>query len=465
MRKKKNKILNDVEFTTYGALGKVIARPEGKVLFAEGAIPGDVANVLVTKDKKDYAEGRILEIKKFSEDRIQPFCKHFGVCGGCKWQMLPYAKQLKYKGEEVASTFRKTGIHSEVSPIIGCSMDRAYRNKLEFSFSNKEFLPRNEFLEANAVHKNALGYHIPGLFDKVLDIQNCHLMHDINNEIRNAIRTFALEKQFEFYDIRNHTGWLRNLIIRYSTLKECMVNIVVAYEDRHAQNEIKDFLIQKVYGITTLLFTINPKLNSSIYDLEPEVCYGQGFIHEKLGNMKFKISPKSFFQTNTMQAEKLYEVTKDFSNLSGKETVYDLYCGTGSIGLFVAENAKKVIGVELIDDAVKDAKMNARINEVKNAEFFSGDVIRICNDDFFAKYGNPDVIIVDPPRAGLHEKLVTKLLEIAAPRIVYVSCNIATQARDLNLLAEKYTIRNLQPVDMFPQTHHIECVALMERTN
>jgi len=463
--KKSNKVLTDVEFTSYAALGKAIARPEGKVLFVKGVVPGDVADILVTKEKKDYAEGRVLQIKKFSGERVLPFCQHFGVCGGCTWQMLPYPKQLEYKEQEVRNTFKKSGIAAEVLPIIGSDKDREYRNKLEFSFSNKEYVVRAESPEGNINPKNAVGYHVAGVFDKVLDIHNCHLMENINNEIRNSLRNFALEKKYEFYDIRNHTGWLRNMIVRYSTLGECLVNIVVAHKDINAQNEIKDFLIQKVQGITTLLFTINPKFNSTIYDLEPEVFYGPGFIYEQLGKMKFMISPKSFFQTNTRQAEKLYQVTRDFAFLKGNEIVYDLYCGTGSIGLFISENTKKIIGVELIDDAVKDAKKNAEINDVKNAEFFTGDVIKICNDSFFEKHGHPDTVIVDPPRSGLHPKLVSKLLEIGAPQIVYVSCNIATQTRDLNLLADKYTIKKLQPVDMFPQTYHIECVALLELSN
>lgn len=457
--RKKNKILTDVEFVAYGALGRVIAKPEGKVLFAEGAVPGDVADVLITKSKKDWAEGRILRIKKFSEQRVIPFCPHFGVCGGCKWQMLPYNQQLKYKEQETKDTFRKAGIEAPVMPVLGCDSDRAYRNKLEFSFSNKEFVPAENFLKGDAAKKNALGYHVPRLFDKVIDITTCYLMDDINNKIRNSLRDFVLEKNYEFYDLKNHDGWLRNLIIRYTTLNECLVNIIVAYEDKPAQQEIADFLVEKVTGITTLLFTINPKLNASIYDLEPEVYTGNGYIYEQLGNLKFKISPKSFFQTNSFQAKKLYDITKTFAALTGTETVYDLYCGTGTIGLYLADKSKKIIGVEAVEDAIADAKYNAALNNISDASFFAGDVIRICNEAFFAVHGKPDVVILDPPRAGLHEKLIHLLLAVQPERMVYVSCNIATQARDLNLLSELYEVKRMQPVDMFPQTHHIECVA------
>lgn len=459
MRKKKKKqIIEDVQFTNYAALGRALARPEGKVLFADGVVPGDVADVLVTKSKKDWAEGRIVHIKKYSDDRITPICKHFGVCGGCQWQMLPYEKQLQYKEQEARDMFRKAGIDAEVLPIIGSSETYRYRNKLEFAFSNKEYLTTDRF-NAGEPMGNALGYHISGLFDKVLDITECHLMDPINDAIRNGMRQLALENNYAFYDIRNHQGWLRNMTIRYSTINECMINVIIAYRDEAAQKNITNFLITSFPQITTLLFTINPKLNDTIYDLQPEIAYGTGFIYEKLGSLKFKISPKSFFQTNTRQAVRLYDITKEFAALTGHETVYDLYCGTGSIGLYLCDMAKKVIGVEAIEDAVTDAKENAAINGVGNAEFYCGDVIKICNDEFFTKHGKPDVMIVDPPRAGLHEKLVDKLLEIAPKRIVYVSCNMATQSRDLNLMKGKYSIKSLQPVDMFPQTYHIECVA------
>lgn len=457
-RKRKEKILHDVVVTGFAALGKALAKPEGKALFIKGAIPGDVVDVLIYRSKRDWAEGRVIEIKKPSPDRIQPVCKHFGICGGCQWQMLPYAKQLEYKEQEVRDTFHKMGLEVPVLPIIGSDKSYKYRNKLEFTFSDREFLPSDRF-QAGEKAEVALGYHMPKHFDKILNITECHLMNEINDRIRNEIREFAINKGYPFYNVRTHEGWLRNMMIRYTTLQQCMINIVIAYEDADKQQEITSFLSSGFPEINTLLFTINPKLNDSIYDLTPKAAYGDGYIYEQLGRLKFKISPKSFFQTNTEQAVKLYDVAKQFARLTGGETVYDLYCGTGSIGMYLGDEAKKIVGVEVIEDAVTDAKENAQLNNVDNAVFFCGDVIKVCNDTFFEQHGRPDVVVVDPPRAGMHPDLVQQLMEIAPEKIVYVSCNIATQSRDLNLLKEKYEINQLQPVDMFPQTYHIECVA------
>ena len=493
-KKKQRIILEDLLITDYAAEGKALAKLEGKVIFISGAVPGDVADVLLTKNKKDWAEGRVMKIKKPSAERVTPFCKHFGVCGGCKWQMLPYIKQLQYKQQETAQNLRRIGKVElpEIFPIIGADHTEQYRNKLEFTFSNKEYFPAppppkaspnpskgGAFEEPANIEKlfefsdsknpplgcggaGALGFHVPRIFDKIIDIEECYLMDDVNNQIRNTIRAFALEHHFSFYDIREHTGWLRNVIIRLCSTGELMVNICLNYDEETDRKKLFDHVLQQVPQITTLLYTINPKWNDSIYDLTPQVYFGKGFATEKLGEFEFKISAKSFFQTNTKQAEKLYTVTRDFAALTGKEIVYDLYCGTGSIGIFVSKLAKKIIGVEVIEEAIADARENAAINKISHAEFFSGDVIKICNDEFFDLHGRPDVIITDPPRAGMHEKLVNKLLEIAAPKIVYVSCNTATQARDLGLLGEKYTIEKIQPVDMFPHTHHIECVVLLK---
>ena len=477
MKKGKKKIiLENVLVTDYAAEGKALAKLEGKVIFISGAVPGDVADVFITKNKKDWAEGRVQEIKEYAKERVPAFCKHFGVCGGCKWQMLPYAKQLHYKQQEAEQNLRRIGKVAlpEIMPIIGANDDKYYRNKLEFTFSNKRYFteppsPKGELIEA-AVYPplgdggsaGALGFHVPRLFDKIIDIDECYLMDDVNNSIRNTIRSFALENNFSFYDIRQHTGWLRNIVIRYCTTGELMINIVFNYEEESDRKNLLDHILKKIPSITTLLFTINPKWNDTIYDLTPQVYFGKGFAIERLENFVFKISPKSFFQTNTKQAEKLYAVTRDFAGLTGNEVVYDLYCGTGSIGIFVSKNAKKIIGVEVIEDAIKDAKENVALNNITHAQFFAGDVIKICNDDFFATHGKPDVIITDPPRAGMHDKLISKLLEITAPKIVYVSCNTATQARDLGLLSEKYSVEKIQPVDMFPHTHHIECVVLLK---
>ncbi|MFM6926717.1 MAG: 23S rRNA (uracil(1939)-C(5))-methyltransferase RlmD [Ferruginibacter sp.] len=464
---KKNKkiILEDLLVTDYAAEGKALAKLDGKVIFISGAVPGDVADVLLVKNKKDWAEGRVLKIKQFSEERVQPFCRHFGICGGCKWQMLPYAKQLQYKQQEVEQNLSRIGKVDlpEILPIAGADDTVHYRNKLEFTFSNKRYLTDDEIGQTDiTAQQNALGFHVPRIFDKVINIEECFLMDDVNNRIRNTIRLFALENDFTFYDIRQHTGWLRNIIIRLCTTGELMVNICLNYDEEADRKKLFDHLLKQVPEITTLLYTINPKWNDSIYDLTPQVYFGKGYATERLEDFEFKISPKSFFQTNTRQAEKLYTITRDFAGLTGNETVYDLYCGTGSIGIFLSKYAKKIIGVEVIEDAIADAKENAALNNISHAAFFAGDVIKICNDDFFAQHGRPDVIITDPPRAGMHEKLVNKLLEMAAPKIVYVSCNTATQARDLGLLSEKYSIEKIQPVDMFPHTHHIECVVLLK---
>jgi len=481
--RKKNKrvILEGIAVSDYAAEGKALARVDGKVIFVSGAVPGDVADVLLTKNKKDWAEGRVMSIKTYAPDRLQPFCMHFGVCGGCKWQMLPYEKQLQYKQQEVEQNLRRIGKVElpALLPIVGGKDTVYYRNKLEFTFSNKRYLLPGEMdnkeipgegeeeniVETGIVAKEmpgALGYHAPRIFDKIIDIQECYLMDEVNNRIRNTVRAFALENNFSFYDVRQHTGWLRNIILRYTTTGELMVNICFNYEETGDREKLFDHLLKEVPSISTLLYTINPKWNDTIYDLTPQVYSGQGYVTEKLEDFSFKISPKSFFQTNTKQAEQLYSITRDFAGLTGNEIVYDLYCGTGSIGIFVSKQAKKVIGVEVIEDAIADAKENAALNNIHHAEFFAGDVIKICNDEFFAQHGRPDVIITDPPRAGMHEKLVNKLLEMQAPRIVYVSCNTATQARDVALLGEKYEVTKIQPVDMFPHTHHIECVVQLQ---
>ena len=465
MRKKhKNVVLNNITITDYAAEGKSLARVDGKVIFVSGVIPGDVADIQLGKSKKDWAEGRAIKIVEPSPNRLTPFCKHFGNCGGCKWQMLPYEKQLEYKQQEAEQNLKRIGKIDipEMLPIIGSSKTTAYRNKLEFTFSNKRYLTNEEIGSETAItQQNALGYHAPRIFDKVIDITECHLLDEVNNTIRNTVRDFAAVNNLAFYDIREHTGWLRNIIIRFTTTGELMVNIVINNEDETNRKALLDHLLAKVSAITTLLYTINPKWNDTIYDLTPQVYFGKGYVMEKLGKWEFMISPKSFFQTNTQQAENLYSVAKDFAGLTGDEIVYDLYCGTGSIGIFVSDKAKKIIGVEVIEDAIEDAKKNAALNKIEHAHFFAGDVIKICNDDFFAQHGKPDVVITDPPRAGMHEKLVNKLLEMESPKIVYVSCNTATQARDIALLSAKYNVEKVQAVDMFPHTHHIECVALL----
>ncbi len=486
---KKPVILEKLLIEDYAAEGKSLARVNGKVIFVENTVPGDVVDVQLYKNKKDWAEGFPLQFHEFSCLRIQPFCQHFGVCGGCQWQMLPYEKQLEYKQQQVADNLQRIGKIKlpEIFPILGCDETRYYRNKLEYAFSAKQYIPENEFrqmlhngIDINEKNKkNVAGFFARGTFDKAVEIIKCHLQQEPTNEIRNAVAEYARENNFSFYDYRQHTGWLRSMFIRMTTTDEIMVNLVFGYEDEKARIQLLEFVLKQFPQITTLLHTINSKRNDNILDLSPQPYSGKGYIIEKLEEFIFKISAKSFFQTNTKQAQKLYSVAKDFAELtltpypspsrllSGErgvatQTVYDLYCGTGSIGIFLSKQAKKIIGVEINRESVADAKENAKLNNIINASFYSGDVIDICNDDFFEANGKPDVIITDPPRAGMHEKLVKKLLEIAAPVIVYVSCNAATQARDLYLLGEKYSVEKIQPVDMFPHTHHIENVVQLK---
>jgi 23S rRNA (uracil1939-C5)-methyltransferase len=488
--KRKKFLLEKIPVTGYAAEGKSLARLDGKVYFIEGAVPGDVVDVFISTNKKDYGEGKATHFHELSGERVTPFCIHFGTCGGCKWQMLPYEKQLEYKQQEVAQNFRRIGKVElpPMNPIVGSAETIHYRNKLEFTFSNKRYLTSAEIkslpargseaapeiekrgvegdasttLPAGSNQNGALGYHVPRIFDKIIDISECYLMDDINNKIRNTIRDFALANHYSYYDIKQHNGWLRNIVIRYCTTGELMINLVLGHEDEAETKRLLDHILATIPGITTLLYTINTKWNDSIYDLSPVVYFGKGYVIEMLEEYSFKIGPKSFFQTNTKQAEKLYSITRDFAELTGTETVYDLYCGTGSIGIFLSKLAGKIVGVEAIPEAIEDAKINAALNNISHASFFAGDVIRICDDAFFAQHGKPDVIITDPPRAGMHEKLVVKLLEIGAPKIVYVSCNTATQARDLGLLSARYRVEKIQPVDMFPHTHHIECVVLLK---
>ena len=452
----------------YAAEGKSLARVEGKVIFIEKVVPGDVVDVRLLKSKKDWAEGVAIQIHSFSGDRVEPFCSHFGVCGGCQWQMLPYEKQLHYKHRQVEETLKRIGkVELPLfQPILGAAETKYYRNKIEYTFGNKRYLLKEELTdESISGQQNVAGFHVKGLFDKVVDIQQCFLQAEPTNAIRLAVKEFAISNNWTFYDIRNHVGFLRTMQVRLCTTGELMVNIVVGENDEQKIKLLMEHIQQKFPAITTLLYTVNTKWNDSMYDLEPVTYFGKGYAIEKLENFQFKIGPKSFFQTNSKQAEQLYKVTREFADLTGTETVYDLYCGTGSIGIFVSEKAKKIIGVEVIAAAIEDAKENAALNTISSAEFFAGDVIDICNDDFFEAHGKPDVIITDPPRAGMHEKLVRKILEIAAPTVVYVSCNPATQARDLNLLDEKYAVTKVQPVDMFPHTHHIENVVQLKLKN
>jgi 23S rRNA (uracil1939-C5)-methyltransferase len=462
-RKSKPKDIEGLEIASYAAEGKCIARVENKVIFVEGVVPGDVVDVYIKKNKKDWAEAGVKKIVEYSKDRVEPFCKHFGTCGGCKWQMLPYEKQLGFKEQQVKDVLQRIGkvTDAEYLPIEGCATTSEYRNKLEFTFSTKRYLSANELNTDISADTSVLGYHAPRLFDKVIDIDHCHLMIEPQNEIRNGLRQFALDNNLSFYDIKNNIGLLRNIMIRVASTGQVLVNMIFGNDNQEQIEMVMKYLKDTFPMVTSLHYTINTKLNDSIYDLEVVCVSEKNTIQETLEDFTFAISPKSFFQTNTKQAEKLYSIARDFAGFTGTETLYDLYCGTGSIGIFCSKQVKKIIGVEAVADAIEDAKINAANNGVKNASFYAGDVIKICNDDFFAQHGRPDVVITDPPRAGMHASLVEKLLEIESPKIVYVSCNPATQARDLQLLASKYNVVKVQAVDMFPQTHHVESVALL----
>jgi 23S rRNA (uracil1939-C5)-methyltransferase len=494
VRKRKNIILEKIKVEAYAAEGKSLARVSGKVVFIEKVVPGDIVDVKLFKNKKDWAEGYPIHFHEYSKERVEPFCPHFGVCGGCQWQMLPYDKQLQYKQKQVEENLKRIGRIDlepielpEVLPIIGADQTKFYRNKLEYTFSTREFLPDEVFNKIKTETSKrqpgaqvaspsgggregagALGFHAKGVFDKVIDIKTCFLQDEPTNAIRLAVKEFAIANGFPFYDIKNHTGFLRTIQMRICTTGEIMVNVVFAEDDKKKRNTLLDFILDKFPEITTLLYTINRKWNDSLNDLEPVSYFGKGYVIEKMfgsdsEQFQFKIGPTSFFQTNTRQGEKLYKVAKEFAELRRDEIVYDLYCGTGSIGIFLSGNTRKIIGVEAIDAAVNDAKENAALNNLsQRTEYYAGDVIDICNGEFFLKHGKPDVIVTDPPRAGMHAALVKKILDIAAPIVVYVSCNPATQARDLNMLREKYRVAKIQPVDMFPHTHHIENVVQLK---
>ena len=461
VRRNKNIILENVTVEEYAAEGKSLARVEGKVVFVADAVPGDTIDIRLGKNKKDWAEGRPIRFHSYSHDRVEPFCRHFGVCGGCQWQMLPYEKQLRYKQKQVYDNLTRIGklVLPVFEPIAAAHPETRYRNKLEYTFGNKRFLlPGELHNEDISTRMNVAGFHAKGLFDKVVDIIECHLQHEPTNDIRIAVKDYALDHAYSFYDIREHTGFMRTMQVRLCRSGELMVNIVFGEDDEQKRNALLDYIHYRFPSITTLLYTINTKKNDSLHDLSPVTWSGRGYVMETLEGYQFKIGPKSFFQTNTYQTETLYRITRDFAELTGNETIYDLYCGTGSIGIFLSSGAKKIIVVEMISEAVEDAQENAALNGIGHAQFFTGDVSVVCDAAFFEKHGRPDVIITDPPRAGMSEALVNKILELEAPLVVYVSCNPATQARDLNILKEKYAVTRVRPVDMFPHTHHIENV-------
>lgn len=461
---KKNIFVENAEVVDISSEGKAVAKVEGMVIFVDGAVPGDVVDINITRKKNNYAEGTVLKVKSPSKNRIEPICEHFGSCGGCKWQHMDYETQLLFKQKTVTDALVRIGKLdvSTLKPIFGNKASYFYRNKLEFSFSDKKWLTTEEIKSnENIDNRNGLGFHIPRMFDKILDIKKCHLQEEPSNAIRNEIRDFAQKNDLTFFNVRDKHGLLRTLMIRTSSNGEIMV-VIQFFENQPENIElILNHLKNTFPQITSLQYAINPKGNDTLQDLDLITFYGRDHIFEEMEGLKFKISARSFYQTNSPQAYELYKITRDYCGLTGNEVVYDLYTGTGTIANFVAKQAKKVIGVEYVEDAVVDARENSKINNINNTSFFAGDMKDVLNHDFIETHGQPDVIITDPPRAGMHIDVVSVILKAAPKKVVYVSCNPATQARDLALMTEFYEIKNIQPVDMFPQTAHVENVVLL----
>jgi 23S rRNA (uracil1939-C5)-methyltransferase len=462
-------ILEKVEILDLAAEGKSIARYDNFVIFVNGAVPGDIVDLRILRKRKKFMEAIPVHFHELSSERVEPMCSHFGVCGGCKWQQLDYAKQLFYKEKQVRDQFERIGkIPVQlINPILGSANTSFYRNKLEFTFSNRRWITdKNELENEDTINRNALGFHMPGRFDRVLQIDYCHLQPEPSNEIRNAVNTFSQENNYTFYDPISETGYLRNLTIRTTMEGKVMVILSVHDDEPELLEKILSFIWKQFPSLHSLMYIINPKVNDSMADMNVILYRGSEFLVEKMENLSFRIGPKSFFQTNTAQGLRLYELAREYAALTGNETVYDLYTGTGTIALFVASKAKKVIGIEYVEEAIEDAKLNAEFNNISNCDFYAGDMNKLFTDEFIFAKGKPDVIILDPPRAGVHEKVIAGILYAQPKRIVYVSCNPATQARDIALLSEKYEVTKVQPVDMFPHTQHVENVALLvKRTN
>ena len=465
-RKKELPLLEKVLITDIGAEGNALARIENQVVFVPMLIPGDIVDIKVRKKRKNYLEGTVVRFHEYSADRIKPVCRHFGICGGCKWQHLPYHLQLKYKEKQVRDNLTRIAKVQlpEISPIIGSESIYFYRNKLEYAFSDKRWLTREEVNSDNNFEKeDALGFHVPRVFDKVLDIRECHLQPEPSNAIRDAVRRFAHKKGFAFFNNRQQSGFLRNLIIRNSAGGNVMVIVVFFLDESKRREALLNFLVSEFPQITSLWYIINRKKNDSLTDQVPVLFNGKDHMVEEMNDLRFRIGPKSFYQTNSIQAAKLYNIAWKYASLTGNEIVYDLYTGTGTIANFMASSAKKVIGIEYVKEAIEDARNNSSINDIGNTFFYAGDLKNVLTEQFFEENGRPDVIITDPPRAGMHKDVVGSILMAAPQRIVYISCNPATQARDIMLLSGKYSVSQIQPVDMFPQTHHVENVTLLKR--
>ncbi|MDO5104972.1 23S rRNA (uracil(1939)-C(5))-methyltransferase RlmD [Capnocytophaga sp.] len=466
-RKNKNITFEHIEVIDAGAKGKSIAKaPDGRVIFLTDAVPGDIVDVQTTKKRTAYYEGFVTKIHRKSQKRTTPVCEHFGYCGGCKWQNMSYENQLFYKQQEVENNLKRLGKIQlpEMQPILGSQQTYFYRNKMEFSFSDTRWLTPEEIQQAESIdNRNGLGFHISGAWDKILDIKQCHLQADPSNAIRLAVKNFALQHEMPFYSPRNQSGFLRSMMIRTASTGEIMVVIQFFEENKPKRELLLDFLADTFPQITSIQYIINGKANDSIYDQEIFCYKGNDCIFEEMEGLRFKINAKSFYQTNSAQAYELYKVARDFAGLTGKELVYDLYTGTGTIAQFVAKKARKVVGVEAVPEAIADAKTNAQINGIENVVFYAGDMKNVFNEAFIAQNGTPDVIITDPPRDGMHKDVVQQILSIAPEKVVYVSCNSATQARDLALMDAMYKVTKVQAVDMFPQTHHVENVVLLEK--
>ena len=465
--KKSLPLLEQVTITDVAAEGKAIAKVNDMVIFVPFVAPGDVVDIQLTRKKNSYAEGKAVHFHSYSPHRVEPFCQHFGVCGGCKWQHIPYEDQLKYKQKQVLDNLTRIGKvqPEEVLPILGSAKTTFYRNKLEFTFSNKKWLTEEEVKSGVTSDTwNGVGFHIPTLFDKVLDIQKCWLQDDISNRIRNCIKAYCLSHEgYPFFDLRNQEGFIRTLMIRTASTGDLMVVVVFFHEDQERREALLSHVAEQFPEITSLLYVINGKCNDTITDQEVIVFKGKDHIIEEMEGLHFKVGPKSFYQTNSEQAYNLYKVARSFAGLTGNELVYDLYTGTGTIANFVARQSKQVIGIEYVPEAIEDAKVNASLNGLENTLFYAGDMKDILTADFIQQHGRPDVIITDPPRAGMHDDVIKTILAAEPKRVVYVSCNPATQARDLSLLDVKYALKKVQPVDMFPHTHHVENVVLLEK--
>jgi 23S rRNA (uracil1939-C5)-methyltransferase len=457
------KFISNVEIIDIAEEGKGVAKHDNLVLFIERAVPGDIVDVELQRKKKNFAEGKIAEVKKPSEYRIDPFCSHFGVCGGCKWQHMTYDSQLKFKEQYVGNALSRIGKVdvSAMEPILGSEQTEYYRNKLEYTFSNKRWLTSLDEIEPND-SMDALGFHVPGRFDKILTVDHCYLQQDPSNDIRNTVFQFAKDNFMSFYDLREHQGALRNLIIRTSSTGELMVIVVFAYPEEGQIDMLMSFINDEFPQITSLLYIVNQKTHDTIFDQDIHVYAGRDFIYEEMEGLKFKVGPKSFYQTNSRQAYELYKITREFADLKGDELVYDLYTGAGTIANFVARSAKEVVGVEYVPSAIEDAKINSETNGIQNTKFYAGDMKDVLTSDFISEHGKPDVVITDPPRAGMHPDVVNRILEMESEKIVYVSCNAATQARDLESLTTKYEVVRIKPVDMFPHTQHVENVVLLK---